>query len=106
MPTQSHPSRHAHILWGGRERQLLIELHSSFRFLPALLVLSAIGLALALIETDRQFGKELMHCNPRWFDNDPEGARSILQAIAGSMTAVAAVVLSSTIVALARASTQ
>lgn len=106
MAMQSQPPRRARIIKGGRARQTLIELRSSFWFLPALIVIATIGLALGVIELDRRFGEELMQWSPRWFDNDPEGARSILQAIAGSMATVAGVVFSITIVALALASTQ
>jgi uncharacterized membrane protein len=106
MASESCPSRRASIRKGGRLRQTLIELRSSFWFLPALIVTVLIGLAFALIETDRQFGEELERWSPRWFDNDPEGVRSILQAIAGSMATVAGVVFSITIVALTLASTQ
>lgn len=103
---QGLPPRRASILKGGRARQTLIELRSSFWFLPVLIVIAAIGLALSMIETDRRYGAEFMRWSPRWFDNDPEGARSMLQAIAGSMATVAGVVFSITIVALALASTQ
>lgn len=96
----------AGVLSGGRSRQALIELRSSFWFLPAVIIIASMGLALGLVELDRQVGEELMHWSPRWFDNDPEGARSVLQAIAGSMATVAGVVFSITIVALAQASTQ
>lgn len=104
--SESSTSRRASIVKGVRSRQMLIELRSSFWFLPALIVITLMGLALGLIEIDRQFGKELMGWSPRWFDNDPEGVRSILQAIAGSMATVAGVVFSITIVALTLASTQ
>lgn len=106
MASESYLSHRASIFKGGRSRQMLIELRSSFWFLPVLIVIVISGLALGLIETDRKFGEELMRWSPRWFDNDPEGARSILQAIAGSMATVAGVVFSITIVALTLASTQ
>lgn len=106
MAMQRHSSRRPSLLKGGRARRTLIELRSSFWFLPALIGIGNIGLALGLIEMDRQFGLELMQWSPRWFDNDPEGARSILQTIAGSMATVAGVVFSITIVALTLALTQ
>lgn len=103
---QGRLPRRPGILKGGHARRTLIELRSSFWFLPALIGIGNIGLALGLIEMDRQLGKDLMQWSPRWFDNDPEGARSILQTIAGSMATVAGVVFSITIVALTLASTQ
>lgn len=106
LASKSYPSRRAGSFKRGGSRQALIELRSSFWFLPALIVIVLIGVALAVIEMDRQFGDVLMQWSPRWFDNDPEGARSILQAIAGSMATVAGVVFSITIVALTLASTQ
>jgi uncharacterized membrane protein len=102
--SESYPSRRASLFKGRRPWQTLIELRSSFWFLPACIVIVLIGLALGVM--DRQFGKEWMAWSPRWFHNDPEGARSILQAIAGSMATVAGVVFSITIVALTLASTQ
>ncbi|WP_151637422.1 DUF2254 domain-containing protein [Noviherbaspirillum aerium] len=94
------------MLQGARVRQAFIAMRSSFWFLPALIVLASMALALGLVELDQHAGKAWMQWNPRWFENDAEGARSILQTIAGSMATVAGVVFSITIVALAQASTQ
>ena len=91
---------------GGRPRQILIYIRSSFWFFPAVIIIAAIGLALGLVELDRYAIDTLRDWNPRWFDNDPEGARGMLQAIAGSMATVAGVVFSITIVALTLASNQ
>ncbi|WP_334186340.1 DUF2254 domain-containing protein [Noviherbaspirillum sp.] len=87
-------------------QQLLIFVRSSLWFVPSLLILTAIGLALSLVEIDRYFYKDLRALWPRVFDTEAEGARGMLSAIASSMATVAGVVFSITIVALALASSQ
>lgn len=104
MPDQQLPQGKFSV--GGRKQRLLIELRSSFWFLPGLIILATMGLAIGLVELDYRVDETLKQWSPRWFDNSPEGALGILQAVAGSMATVAGVVFSVTIVALALASTQ
>lgn len=88
-------------------RKLWIEVRSSLWFVPGLLVLTAIGLALGLVEVDLTFAQQLQA--QRWqplLNTGAEGARGMLTAIAGSMITVAGVVFSMTIVTLSLASTQ
>lgn len=94
------------ILKGARARQTFIEIRSSFWFLPIVIVILAIALAIGLVELDRHVDHALRQWSPRWFDNEPDGARSVLQTIAGSMATVAGVVFSIIIVALTLAATQ
>ena len=73
---------------------------TSFWFIPGLMVLSAIGLSFAMVAVDRRAALE-----PSWtfallYTGGPEGTRSILSTIAGSMITVAGVAFSITIVAL------
>jgi uncharacterized membrane protein len=79
---------------------------TSFWFIPGLMVLSAIGLSLVMVAADRRTAAE-----PSWvlgllYTGGPEGTRSILSTIAGSMITVAGVTFSITIVALALTSSQ
>ncbi len=88
-------------------RKVWIEVRSSLWFVPALLVLAAIVLALTLVELDIVFAKEL--AAETWkplLSAGAEGARGMLTAIAGSMITVAGVAFSITIVTLSLASTQ
>ncbi|MFB2833044.1 DUF2254 domain-containing protein [Floridanema evergladense] len=78
-------------------------LHSSYWFLPSVMVLGGIILAFTTLTLD-QTDKVKME---RWswiYTGGPEGARSLLSAIAGSMVSVAATAFSITIVALQLAS--
>lgn len=76
-------------------------LRTSLWFLPAALVVAAIGLALALLELDAR----TVLSGPR-LGMGAEGARSILTAIAGSIITVAGVAFSITIVALSLTASQ
>ncbi len=84
---------------------LLDSIKTSFWFIPFLMVLSAIGLSILMIYLDREevFTKEGFGL---LFNAGPEGARSVLSTIAGSMMTVAGVAFSITIVALTLASSQ
>jgi uncharacterized membrane protein len=75
-------------------------------FVPSVIVLAAVLLALALVESGQLVELELAHRWPRVFGAAAEGARSMLSAIAGSMITVAGVVFSVTLVALSLAASQ
>ena len=61
-------------------------LRSSLWFIPTLMVLGAVVLAVALIEAESYVNRErLAHEWPRLFGAGAEGARGMLSAIAGSM---------------------
>lgn len=90
----------------GRVQRRLIHIRSSLWFVPSLIILGAMALAIGLVELDKQYDDALRAWWPRVFANEPEGARSMLSAIATTMATVAGVVFSITIVALALASSQ
>jgi uncharacterized membrane protein len=89
----------------GRFNWLSINLRSSFWFVPALLVLVSVGLALGLVALGEPVDRAMSSRWPRMFAAEAEGARAMLSAIATSMITVAGVVFSITILALAQAST-
>ncbi len=79
---------------------------TSFWFLPGLLVLASIALSVIMIAVDRQVELESYQLFGLLFTGGPEGARSVLSTIAGSMITIAGVTFSITIVALTLASSQ
>ena len=81
-------------------------LRDSLWFLPAIIVLSAILLGVAMIELSAVVDEKTLARWPRVFGAGPEGSRSMLAAIAGSMITVAGVTFSITMVAVTQASTQ
>ena len=84
-----------------------IEIRSSLWFVPGLLVLAAVGLALGLVQLDIALIEELR--GQSWqplLNAGADGARGMLTAIAGSMITVAGVTFSITIVTMSLASTQ
>ena len=81
-------------------------LRSSLWFVPGLLVLAAVALAIGLIEADAWFDEEVFTRWPRVFGAGASGSRGMLVAVAGSMITVAGVVFSITLVALSLASSQ
>lgn len=89
-----------------RLRQRLESLFSSFWFLPGLITLLAIGLAIVMLRLDHslavaQWARE----NPVLFTSG-EGARNLLATVAGSTISVAGVVFSITVLVLSMASRQ
>lgn len=86
--------------------KLLTDLRSSFWFVPALLVLGAMVLAVAALELDSAVGAEALARYPKLFGAGAEGTRELLSAIASSTITVAGVVFSITIVALSLTSAQ
>lgn len=90
-----------------RLRMLWDSLRSSLWFLPTLLVLSAVVLALSLVAAEPWFdGNNLEEKLPRLLGAGAAGARGMLSAIAGSSITVAGVGLSLMLVALTLASSQ
>ncbi|MEL0592094.1 MAG: DUF2254 domain-containing protein [Planktothrix rubescens PR222] len=81
-------------------------LHSSFWFVPTLMVLLAIALSFITIWIDHKQETNIVE-NIDWaYSLGPSGSRAILSAIAGSMVTVATTAFSITIVALQLASSQ
>ena len=82
------------------------EMRASFWFVPAVIVLAAVGLATGLIALD---AKVELHFDKKWpllFGAGAAGSRGLLTAVASSMITVAGVVFSITIVALSLTSSQ
>ncbi|WP_204103802.1 MULTISPECIES: DUF2254 domain-containing protein [Spirulina sp. CCY15215] len=81
-------------------------LHSSFWFVPSLMVVLAIALSFITIWIDHKQEANIVE-NIDWaYSLGPSGSRAILSAIAGSMVSVATTAFSITIVALQLASSQ
>ncbi|MBD1835321.1 DUF2254 domain-containing protein [Cyanobacteria bacterium FACHB-472] len=81
-------------------------LHSSYWFVPTLMVVIAIALAFGMLSLDRA-GKSGPLESLGWiYTGGPDGARTLLSAVAGSMITVAGTAFSITIVALTLASSQ
>ncbi len=87
-------------------RRIWNELLASLWFVPSLIVLGAIVLAVGLVELDARLDNGTFAEWPRLFGAGAEGSRGMLSAIASSMITVAGVVFSITIVALSLASNQ
>ena len=81
-------------------------LHSSFWFVPTLMVVLAIGLSFITIAIDQSRETNIIGELGWAYSLGPNGSRAILSAIAGSMVSVATTAFSITIVALQLASSQ
>ena len=81
-------------------------LHSSYWFLPILMLVIAIGLSFITLELDDALDNKIARDLDWIYGGGPDGARTLLSVIAGSMITVAGVVFSITIVALTLASSQ
>jgi uncharacterized membrane protein len=81
-------------------------LRASYWFLPTCMVVAASAAALVLLELDESLEVHQIRQLPWVQDVGPDGARSLLSSIAGSMITVTGVVFSITIVALTLASSQ
>ncbi|MGB6017847.1 MAG: DUF2254 family protein, partial [Nodosilinea sp.] len=81
-------------------------LHSSFWFVPSLMVLLAIALSFITIWIDHSQEATIVERIAWAYSLGPSGSRAILSAIAGSMVSVATTAFSITIVALQLASSQ
>jgi uncharacterized membrane protein len=83
------------------------DLRDSFWFLPALMVIGAIGLSFTMIRLDQATADQTWVTSLSWtFSRGPEGSRAVLSTVAASMMTIASVTFSITIVALQLASTQ
>ncbi len=89
-----------------RLQQFWRYLWASLWFLPSVLVLAAVVLAVILVELGARLDAEALQNWPRLFGAGAAGSRGMLQVIATSMITVAGVVFSITIAALAQASSQ
>ena len=87
-----------------KRSKLWDNLHSSYWFVPTIMAIVAIALAFTMLTLDRA-GKSGPIENLGWiYTGGPDGARTLLSAVAGSMVSVAATAFSITIVALQLAS--
>ncbi len=82
------------------------EMRSSFWFVPAVIVLGAVGLAALLIGVDTTVDLHVVEGWPLLFGAGAAGSRGLLTAVASSMITVEGVVFSITIVALSLTSSQ
>lgn len=90
-------------LWG---LELWRSIRSSFWFLPSLMVLAAVALAVGCLELDHAYAMAGHHPLASLWDTGLDSARGLLSTIAGSMITVAGVTFSVVIVALSLASSQ
>lgn len=81
-------------------------LHSSFWFVPTLMVVLAIALSFLTIRLDQTLKTNIIRQLGWAYSLGPDGSRAILSTIAGSMVTVATTAFSITIVALQLASSQ
>lgn len=87
-----------------RLRQLRLSLNASYWFVPAMMTLAALLLAIGTTALDEYLGNGWVS-NAWWMHlSKPDGARSLLSAIAGGMISVAGTVFSITIAAVVYAS--
>ncbi|MGB5107139.1 MAG: DUF2254 domain-containing protein [Candidatus Zixiibacteriota bacterium] len=89
-----------------RFKQLWSILRSSFWFLPSLMVVVSIVIAVVLIDTDSAGSDQWLARWPRLFGAGAQGARDMMSTIAGSMMTVVGVTFSMILVALVLASSQ
>jgi len=87
-------------------RNIISRLQASFWFLPGLMAAAAIFLSFITTAIDRIFLYRVGAQHWWIYGGGPDGARTILSVIAGSMITVAGVVFSITIVVLSLASSQ
>lgn len=81
-------------------------IRSSLWFVPCLTILGTFLLSWATLNLDQAISNGNMGSLHGIYAGGPEGARSLLSAVAGSMITVAGVIFSITIVALSQASSQ
>ena len=81
-------------------------MQSSFWFVPALMVVDTVVLAIVLITLETSLDLQLAGRWPLLFDAGADGARGLLTTVASSMITVAGLVFSITLVALSLTSSQ
>lgn len=81
-------------------------LHSSYWFVPALMAVGSVILAFATLQLDHMTQSDQIEGLSWVYAGGPEGARTVLSTIAGSMITVAGTTFSIVIVALTLASSQ
>lgn len=81
-------------------------LRSSYWFVPAVMTAGAAVLAFASVALDRRVGVDFADEMEWIFSGGSEGARAVLQVVAGSVMSTAGIVFSITIAALSLASSQ
>lgn len=79
---------------------LFLSMQSSYWFVPTLMVLGAIVLAMLSDQLDRSTDASFLSSIPWLYQNQPAGARAVLSAIATSMIGVAGVTFSMTLVSV------
>jgi uncharacterized membrane protein len=89
-----------------RLRNIWSNVVGSLWFVPSLIVIGAVVLAVGMVELSSRVGPEFLARWPRIFGASAEGSRSILSGIASSMITVAGVTFSITVVAVTQASSQ
>ncbi len=89
-----------------RLRDLWGRLTGSLWFVPGLIILGAILLAVVMVDVSARVDREALARLPRLFGAGVDGSRSLLATIAGSIITVAGVTFSITVVAVAQASSQ
>ncbi|MGI8812315.1 MAG: DUF2254 domain-containing protein [Pyrinomonadaceae bacterium] len=87
-------------------KETLINLRASLWFVPGLMIVFSIALALVLIEVDSSVKLKWLVDYPRIFGLGADGSRGMLTAIASSMLTVAALAFSLTLAAVTQASGQ
>ena len=87
-------------------KQFLANLRASLWFVPGVMIVASIALALALIEVDSSVKRDWLIKYPRLFGLGADGSRGMLTAIASSMLTVAALAFSLTLSAVSQASGQ
>ena len=81
-------------------KELLSRLNSSYWFVPLLLTLAGVALALSLLLLDGRSDPRGGRFLTRLYPSSPEGARALLSAVIGAMITAISVTFSVTIVAL------
>lgn len=87
-------------------RHVWESLRSSYWFVPSLMTAAAAALAVAAVALDGRVGDEFVQEAGWLFSGGPQGARAVLQVVAGSVMSTAGIVFSVTIAALSLASSQ
>ena len=84
-------------------KQIWNNLQASFWFVPSVIIVASILLAVALIEFDSTGSRPWMDRWPRLFGSGAQDARGLLSTIAGSVVTVVGVPFSMSLVRLALA---